>query len=413
MSFGGVNINKINGGLGTSDTGDRVTVLICGAGAIGETLAIKHAYQLLQLSDAEALGITSVHDDQQNRLDHYHISEVFRLAPETSLYLIAVVAATKVSDLKNDAALLTALRSIDNLNTIACVGLAADVAAGETHALQVAIVGAQLLVDELAKDHIYIDAIILEGLGGYLAATIATNLNLRELDSPNVSVVIGQDSNIAALKAQYAAHAAVGSAVGMLLARAIHENLGSVDIEVKPSARKSDPDYSLTDIKSGRFLKAALSDGTPYNELTIADQKQLDTLGYIYIGGFSGYAGFFFSNSHTCTLASGDYSFIERNCIWNKAAKIIRKTLIPRIRSKVEADPKTGYIKKTTITHWSNLVTKSLERMITAGNCAAFDIYISEKQAAVSTQPFSVKCKIVADGIAHEFDVNLGFTNKI
>ena len=40
----------------------------------------------------------------------------------------------------------------------------------------------------------------------------------------------------------------------MLMVRAIHENLGSVDIEVKPRARKSERDYTLTDNKQGLWL---------------------------------------------------------------------------------------------------------------------------------------------------------------
>ncbi|MDR0872989.1 MAG: DUF2586 family protein [Prevotellaceae bacterium] len=416
MSFQGVRINKINGGLGGAENPDRVAVMVVGAGAIGDTLAVNAAYKLLQLADAETLGITAERDTADNRLDHYHLSEIFRLAPESVVWLISVPGVTKVSDLKNQADFLAAIRGIEGVNLIAEAGMANEVAAGETSALAQAVTGAQLLVDALKADHIYIDAFLVEGKGGYLpaaSAAISTYEDLRELDSPNVSVIIGQDYGVSILVPPNPNHACVGSAVGMLLVRAVHENLGSVDIESKPSIRKGESDYTLTDTKLAKFVIASLSNGRSFSTLSIADQKQLDLFGYIYVGAFAGYAGFFFSNSHTCEEQDSDYCFIERNCVWNKAARIIRRTLIPRVRSKVEANPSTGYIKETTITDWDGRVRKALDPMRADGNVSGFDIFIDPKQAAVSVSPFKINVKLVANGVVHEFDVDLGFTNKI
>ena len=422
MSFNGVIINKINGGLGGAENPDRVAVMVLGCGAIASTLAVNTAYDLLQLSDAEVLGITPEHDDTENRLDHYHLSEVFRLSPDSVIHLIAVPATTKVSDLKNSADFISALRGIEGVNLIATAGLASETEITNPNpvsALQQAVTGSQLLVDALAKDHIYIDAVLLEGKGSYLTPLINTMEDLRTMASPNVSVIIGQDRGVAEQKAAYAGYAAVGSALGMLLVRAVHENLGSVDIEVKPQDRKGEANYTLTDVKRQRFISAGLSNGKNFNELSAADQKQLDLLGYIFVGAFAGFVGLYFSNSHTCEEQDSDYSFIERNCIWNKAARIIRQTLIPRVRSKVEADPSTGYIKGTTIDDWSARTRKALEVMLAAGNCAEFSIYIDPKQMAVppiingKPKPFKIAINIVADGIVHEFEIDLGFTNRM
>jgi hypothetical protein len=417
MSFKGATINKINGGLGGAESVDRVAVMVLGCGAIANTLAVNRAYELLQLSDAEALGITERRDDTASRLDWYQLSEVFRLSPETRIHLIAVPTTVKVSDLKNLPAFITALRSIDGVNIIAVSGVA-----GETGAdMAGGITAAQILVDSLSADHIYIDAVLLPGVGSYMPAEDAFSeyTDLRALDSPNVSVIIGHDPAIAAKKEAYASHAAVGSALGMLMVRAIHENLGSVDIEIKPSSRKGEQNYTLSDVKLGRWLSVALSNGTGFDTLSVPDQNKLNELGYIYVGKFQGYGGYYFSNSHTCEGEDSDYCFIERNAIWNKAARIVRQTLIPRIRSKVEADPKTGYIKETTISDWDGRVRKALEPMKAEKNVADFDIYINPKQAAVppiengKRKPFSIKIRLVADGVVHEFDVDLGFTNKI
>ena len=82
------------------------------------------------------------------------------------------------------------------------------------------------------------------------------------------------------------------------------------------------------------------------------------------------------------------------------------------MRSKVKADPSTGYISNTTISSWDALVKSALETMVTSEDIADFDIYINPKMA-VSDKPFNIKVKLVADGIVHEFEIDLGFTNKI
>ena len=407
MTFIGAHINKMDGGLGGGETSDRVAVLVIGA-AESDKLTLHKAYELLQLTDAEALGITAAGDQANGELSHYHISEVFRLSPETRIHLIAVPKATKVSELKALPRFITALRSIKGLNVISVAGLTAD------DSIKTVVQGMQLLVDDLAKDYIYIDAVLPEGLGSYLGdGAISTLPNLREFDSEIITPVWAQDPAIAARNAAYGGHAAVGSALGMLMVRAIHENLGSVDIEVKPRARKSEQDYTLTDTKQGLWLSAALSNGIAFETLSNSDQKKLDELGIVYVVAFADYGGYFFSVSHTCTAADSDYCYIERNSIWNKAARLIRTTLIPRIRGKVKSDPVTGYIENTTITYWDGLVRRALDTMKTARNIADFDIYIDPKQAAVSTSPFKVKVQIVADGIVHEFEIDLGYTKSI
>lgn len=407
MSFVGVQTNKAQGGLIKGEGTDRTAALVVGCGAIAGKLAQFTKYELLQIEDAEALGIDEAHDVANGSLAHYHLAETFRLSPETRVFLVAVPEVTKVSDLKTLPALAAALRSIDGINTIAVAGLTADAD------ITTAISGAQILADNFAGEHIYIDSVLIEGHGEYLADTIATMPDLRQIDSPNVSVIIAQDPGKAAELPAYAGHAAVGSALGMLMVRAVHENLGSVDIEKKPRSRIIEDNYPLTDAKLGLWVNAALSNGKPFSEVSFADQKKLDELGYIYAGKFNGYGGFYFSNSHTCTKADSDYAFIERNAIWNKAARIIRNTLIPRVRSKVEADASTGFIKSTTITSWDGLVRKALKAMTTAQNVADFDIYIDPSQLAVSNAPFKIKVRLVADGVVHEFEIDLGFTNKI
>ena len=405
-AFNGVIINKVNGGLvRESDTGDRVVLLICGAAATDSVPNYKPV-KLNSIEALEQLGVSENTDKTNKELLYYHCSEAFRLSPERELWLMTVPKAIKVSELTTAADFLSAIRSVGGVNTIGIAGIAAD----ET--IQDAANALQLMVETLREDHLYIDAVILEGLGSYLTS-VATASDLRGFDCENVSVVIAQDKDVADKDAAYAGHAAVGTALGMLSVRYVHENMGSVDIENHPRTAKGTPDYSMMDSTLGRWVNVAISNGTLLSAVSRADQKTLNEKGYIFAGNFEGYTGVFFSNSHTCVPKTSDYAYIEYNAVWNKAAKLVRTTLIPRVRSQVKADPSTGYIATETISYWDSLVRKALETMVNADDIAAFDIYINPKQAAVSDKPFKVQVKMVAHGVVHEFEVDLGFTNKI
>ena len=407
MSFNGVTINKVHGGLvRASDTSDRTVLLACGATEIAEKLEEYVPVKLGGIQALEQLGWTEQTDTANKELLYYHASETFRLSPERELWVMAVPKTKKVSELAEDAEFLAGLRAVDGVNTVGLAGVAAD------EALPSAVNAAQLMVETLRADHIYIDAVILEGLGTYLAE-ISSAEDLRKLEAENVSVVVAQDKDVAGRDPAYASHAAVGSALGMLSVRYVHENMGSVDIENHPRTAKGTPDYTMHDLTLGRWIRPALSSGKLMSAVSRTDQTALNEKGYIYAGSFQGYTGVFFSNSHTCVDKSTDYAYIEYNAVWNKAARLVRNTLIPRVRSQVKADPQTGYIATETVSYWDSLVRKALDTMVSANDCADYDIYINPEQAAVSDMPYSIQIKMVANGIVHEFEVDLGFTNKI
>ncbi|WP_051536229.1 DUF2586 family protein [Marinilabilia salmonicolor] len=128
-----------------------------------------------------------------------------------------------------------------------------------------------------------IDGIFVEGVGDALGIEVTAYSDLRELSAPNVTYVIAQEPAQAALKASYAVRAAVGTALGSVGVRKVHEDIGSVDIEDKPRDRRGEENYSLTDELLGRWLSAALCDGKTFKSLTPAQQSSLTAKGYMYV----------------------------------------------------------------------------------------------------------------------------------
>ncbi|UGU15211.1 DUF2586 domain-containing protein [Sinomicrobium kalidii] len=404
----GVIINRLEGGLGrrTANT-DGVFALVSAMPLASLNLEAHTAIKLIQVKDAEALGITPAYDANNGVLVHHQLSELFRLAPDVIVYLVGTEVGQTVSGVIED--ILPTIRRNKDIKGLGFIGFDDTL-----DTLPAALEGIQAsLVDELAAENRYIDLVLLEGKGGAEAIDPTNIPSLRELAAPQCSVVIAQDPEIAAIDEAYGNYAAVGAALGMLAVRRVNENLGSVNIQSKPRNRKGEQDYTLTDSAQNLWLSTALSDGTPTESLTKTDLKALNDKGYIYTASYEGYAGVFFSNSPTATTPDSDYAYIENNRVWNKAARLIRTTLIPEVRGVVKKDPQTGFIRSTTVSRWTGLLNAALERMEADDEISGFEVYIDPEQVVNDEAPVQVKAKIVADGIVHEFEIDLGLTNDI
>lgn len=411
MSFEGVTVNKLNGGLGRSNPADDNVFALCYAVAVDKLPPGTSHYKpvkLLQERDAEQIGFTESFDANHDLLVHHNITEFFRLSPDAVLYLILCPDQLTYSAIVQSPLFAAALREAQDVKGF---GIANSLTTLSTIADEVEPV--QSVLSEMATAHRLIDFVILEGKGGNAALSIANYPDLREKKAPNVSVSIAQDPGVAVLSVAYGKYAAVGAVLGMLGVRQINENLGSVNIMQKPSARKGDRDYPLTDGGSRKWLAAALSDGTKVNSLTPADKRELTNKGYIYAGSYEGYGGIFFNSSPTATEKASDYAYIENNRVWNKAARLIRSTLLIEIKGVVKKDPQTGYIRSTTISRWSGLVNAALERMVAADEISGYDVYIDPKQVLSETSPLIVKARVQVDDIVHEISVDLGLTNNL
>lgn len=407
MSFTGVSINKLNGGLNRLSDSDRVVGIALGM-TLPSGMSYNTAYELLSIETAEDLGITQATDDANSELAYYHLSEMFRLAPESKFWLIPVDKAKTVAALVADVDFKAAIRSVKNFNVLGIAGLATTVEASLTDAVSL-----QGLVKGFADEHILIDGVFVEGVGGTAQLAITAYPDLRTVAAPNVTYVVAQDPSIASLKAGYAKRAAVGTVLGSVAVRRIHEDIGSVDIEAKPKSRRGEDNYSLSDEQTGRWLSAALSDGKKFTSLTQQEQKALTAKGFMYVGSFANYGGFYWNGCPTAVSANSDYAYFNFNCIWNKAARIIRNTLIPRVRSKAPVDPSTGYLKSTWVSGLEAACLSALNSMEAAGSIDGKDISISEAQSPSETTPLKVKALVVVGKIVHEFDVDLGLTDKI
>ena len=403
----GFTLKKAEGGLGRiASTKDNLFLVVAAMAVTGTQLTHGEAKSIIQLKDAEALGITESFDANQKVLTHYHLSEVFRLAPESQIILLPV-AVGKMQD--STAQIVKTIRANKQIKGVGLFGFTNDLStiASDVEELQTQI------VEALKPDGILIDFVLVEGRGKE-GLEVNNFADLKEKNAPQVSVIIAQDKGIAAVDDAYKYHASIGSALGMLSVRNVSENLGSVDIENKPENAKGGNTYPLTDEGKKRYISAGISTGQSAEELSNEQLKLLNDKGYILAGQYADMAGFFLSNSPTCVSKSSDYTYIENNRVWNKAARLVRQTLSPRIKSKLPKNPQTGYLKDSIVTSLQELAGKAIERqMVVTGEISGYAVSIDAKQTVTEEMPLKVKIRLVPDDILHAIEGEIGLTSNL
>lgn len=388
----GVVVEQLQGGLARLATGtdNHVAYIVSGLPVGAIATAVNNdgkGVVLTSLFQAEQLGINESFDANNGLNIHRQIDDFFRLAPEATLYLFNSVESTALSGF------------INHNKEIKGYGFNVEFDQ-EANNVTSTINAHQAIVNAFKSENRFIDFVVIgfDGLDDY-------SLDLFSLSAPNVSVCITSEDN--------SKKVVIGTALGGIAVRNISENLGSVDIINKPIQKRGATDYTLTDSVLDRWTQAFLSSGENIEAVDKTTLNEIIRKGYIVVAGYEGYAGYFFENSYTCIDRGSDFAFIENNRTWNKAARIIRATLLPRVKSKVKKDPITGFIANTTISFWKVLLEKAINRMVIDDEISGYEIFIDNKQIVNNTNPVKIRARIVTDGIVHEFEVALGLTNNI
>src|SRR5690606_2312258 len=170
MGFGGVDYKKLNGGLGgRNPSGDKVFGLIAGGVVTAEYDTLGTIVQLLQLSDAEDLGIDAAYDSNNSVLLHYHIEEFFEDNPDRVLWLQVVAQGTSQTEMVDKAEAMAYKMMTDEAsrNKVRVIGTVLNPVApyaptttdGIDEDVLTAIPKAQDLIDTLAAEGILLDGI--------------------------------------------------------------------------------------------------------------------------------------------------------------------------------------------------------------------------------------------------------------
>ena len=423
-------ITKLSGGLGRRNPEQDMVSGLLFDGVATTKLALNKIERLASLEDAEALGITADYD-VTGQSAYYQIQQFFRMNPSGDLYIMATTGtsyeeiAGKAMDMQEKAN--------GNIRQIAIIYSGATTFAQT----QAAILKAQAQADLAYKDYMPFE-IILEGKGFTIDAA-----SLAGSDAENVSVVVAMDvekafaqklfrkdtvklynllpneevvplegdldvynvknadglkkENGAAIefifKDSYKNTAAVGLALGAISKAKVSENIAWIE------------KFNLT---GEGFAKAGFVGGEEFK--TLGTLSELNDKRFIFAKTHTGLPGVYFNDSHTCTLGTSDFAYVENNRTINKATRLLRTALLPKLASPVLVDI-DGKLPQSVSKSFEGLCRSALEGMVANQEVSAFDVYVDPKQNILATSELKVKAEITPIGTARKIMVDLGFKN--
>ena len=428
-------INKLSGGLGRRTPEQDMVSGLLFDGEETAKLALNKVELLASLEDAEVYGITQ-DGDVEGQSVYYQIQQFFRMNPSGDLYIMKT-AATSYAEIVGKAKDMQE-KADGNIRQMAVI-FSGETTFAQT---QAAVVKAQSQADLASTDYMPFE-VILEGKG----FNVDDATSLVGLNAENVSVVITMDvekaleqklfkigatpaddevytlaadeklvqiedlSNLFNVKTTngykeeegiileftfrnvYKNTAAVGLALGAISKAKVSENIAWIE------------KFNLT---GEGFAKAGFVGGTEVK--TLGTLSELNDKRYIFARTHTGLAGVYFNDSSTCTTGTSDFAYVENNRTINKATRLLRTALLPKLASPVLVDI-DGKLPQSVSKSFEGLCRSALEGMIANQEVSAFDVYVDPKQNILATSELKVKAEITPIGTARKITVDLGFKN--
>lgn len=392
-----INIQQ-SGGLGiTQASDDSITGLVIQvkAAATGGTYVLGTPYKLRSIAEANALGLNEAFDVTNASSVYQPIKEFFQFNSNATLYIMLVADTVTAENIFQIATEINALKLVSFAGgQIKQLGAALNPPVAVTdyeEYLTDAIAQAQLFSEHCSEQRDAPLHVLLEGYG------MDGTTDLLALNASKVSVMIGQ--NVANTSTD---HTAIGTLLGVVSSAAVNECVGWVGkFNVKGG-----------DLQSAKVLGTELSATSP-SVLTGLDEK-----GYIFFKTYNDYAGIYLNDSHTCTVATDDYSKIEMNRTWNKASRLIRSAELPYVNSPVTIDTTTGQIDPLTVATLEAVGNKALRPMFANGEISGPDpqgatppVQIDPAQDVLATSNINIQVSIVPTGTARTITNYIGLKN--
>lgn len=377
----GVLISKGDVGVSVRNL-DGVSALLINAPAIAPAegvIGITHGevYELNRLKDALDYGINAAYDADNDVMVYRHISEFYRIAGDgTKLFImlcdVAKDMATMISDhghalvagAKGEIRLLAVgYCPAENYAPVHVDGLEPIVFA--------AISEAQLLHDWSFDTDRPLN-VIIEGRG--ITGLAAAIQNVRDIqvggittEYNNVSLCIGQDWDYAEGLAGAAKKMAdIGTLLGTLARISVNNDPGEVGEEGDST------NLNLTNTKKLVWISAGLSN---HQKITAVedDLQTYNDKGYIFGISYTGVTGYRWNEGHVCAPVVVDdednmnVHSIPLGRTQNKLSRLIRKYLLPKVKSTVLVDTATGKLPTGMVKYFEGIGNKAFDELLSAG----------------------------------------------
>ncbi|MCV9926360.1 DUF2586 domain-containing protein [Flavobacterium sp. LS1R49] len=428
-------INKLSGGLGRRNPEQDMVSGLLFDGVATTKLTLDKIERLVSLEDAEALGITADYD-VNGQSAYYQIQQFFRMNPSGDLYIMATTGSSYEAIV--DKAMEMQELANGNIRQMAVIFSGK---AGFT-ATEAAVSKAQTQAELGYKDYMPFE-VILEGKG----FDADTAPGLAELNAENVSVVVAMDVEKAFEQKLFQKGATTADDKLYTLATneklvAVEGSLNVYNVSTDDGLKKENgavlefifkdsyKNTAAVGLVLGTVSKAKVSEniawiekfnltGEGFSKAGFIGGQEIKTLGtlstlnekrYIFARTHTGLPGVYFNDSHTCSLGTSDFAYVENNRTINKATRLLRTALLPKLASPVLVDI-DGKLPQSVSKSFEGLCRSALEGMVANQEVSDFDVYVDPKQNILATSELKVKAEITPIGTARKIMVDLGFKN--
>lgn len=246
----------------------------------------------------------------------------------------------------------------------------------------------------------------------YTGITIGTIATISTTASDGVSVFLGADGNLSVRqpwnKAAYTV-AAMGTILGAVSAAQVQLNIAWVQ------------QFNIAQ-DTTRFDTVRILPSTQWLTASASLAAQLTAKGYIFLKQYVDYPGSYFSDDRTATATSSDYAFLRNVRTIDKAIRLVRQRLLPKVASPLYVN-QAGQLSETTIAEFkaaSDAVVggefnnnASEGQMIIDGELSAGQTIINPAQNVLQTNNVLVTLELVPVGSASTITVNIGFVAQL
>lgn len=326
------------------------------------------------LQQAQTAGFTSTYEDG---IPHYHISEFFRINPEGLVYVKPVTGGTDYSKL------------VEYKDETSGIIRQYGVYTQDDFALS-AVTTIQTYAEQLETENAPASILFGANVPDWTALP-----DLTSASAPKVSVVVGQDGagDGASLFASVGKSiTCLGATLGQVSKSSVHESIAWVQ---------------EGNVSGEELNEIALADGTDVKTLTRTQLGALNDKRYIFLITYEGATGSYFNSGFSAD--DTDFDSIHKNRTIDKAVRLTRANLLPRLNSPIQVDSE-GKLATSTIRTFEALASRGLEQMESAGELSAFAVSINPDQDVLSNDQIEITLQLVPFGEARTIVVNIGFT---
>lgn len=411
-NINGVNFKKGKVGSNRLGSDDAISGIIL-TGPKPTNIEFSTPVKVYNIDDAESLGITKEYDTANNVHVYEHISEFFRFAPSgTELHLIVEQQTKLLVDLCADPAKKLMTAADGKIQQLA-IGVNLPVAAtitllnGVPDDVYNSIAAAKAL-EEWSEDNFMPISVFLEGYAyGGTAASSADLRDLENLSAEGVTLVIGQDYDVAAKKTGHAQkYANIGTVLGVCASCSVNQNIGENETK------------NLTHESKKLLVNPGLSNHKTTKE-QYSDLQTLENKGYVFGLTYTGMAGVRLNNDHVCCpiILDADNNINEHTIAYGRTAKKARRELrrvyLPKVKTDPAVNPETGKLLPGVVVALEAIGDGVFADMERAGEISGGKAYVDPNSDVIVAKVLNVGFKIVPKGNIGEINGNVNLKTQL